>query len=60
MTLSSSDAGRELAAARRPKDKHCAVCGKAFVTVGRGVYCANACRQRAKMARKRAASSGDC
>lgn len=46
-------AGRELAAARKPKNKVCAVCGKAFVTVGRGVYCSNACRQRAKVERQK-------
>ncbi|MCC6135306.1 MAG: hypothetical protein IT491_08000 [Gammaproteobacteria bacterium] len=27
------------------------MCGKAFMTVGRSVYCSNACRQRAKYAR---------
>lgn len=51
MTLSSSEAGKQLAAARPPKDKNCAVCNKAFVTIGRGVYCSNACRQHAKYAR---------
>jgi hypothetical protein len=54
MTISTSEAGQKLAAARQPKNKRCLVCGKEFVTIGRGMYCANACKQRAKMARKRA------
>ena len=51
MTLSSSEAGRELAAARPPKQKQCPICGKGFVTVGRGLYCSNRCKQRAKYER---------
>lgn len=51
MTISTSDAGKQLAAARVPKERHCAVCGKAFVTVGRGIYCSEAHRQRAKYLR---------
>lgn len=54
MTLSSSEAGRQLAEARPPKHKSCAVCGKGFVTVGRGVYCSESCRQRAKYLRNKA------
>ncbi|MBK8508947.1 MAG: hypothetical protein IPL51_09950 [Candidatus Competibacteraceae bacterium] len=49
--VSSSDAGRELAAARPPKQKQCPICGKDFVTVGRGLYCSNRCKQRAKRER---------
>lgn len=51
MTISTSDAGKQLAAARPPKERRCAVCGKVFVTVGRGVYCSEAHRQRAKYLR---------
>lgn len=53
MTISTSDAARQLAAARAPKAKQCAVCGKDFVTVGRGLYCSNRCKQRAKYERNR-------
>ncbi len=49
--LSSSEAGRALAESRPLKPKNCAVCGKPFATVGRGVYCSEACRQRAKYLR---------
>lgn len=58
MSLSSSEAGKQLAAARPPKTKHCAVCGKEFVTVGRGVYCSEACKQRAKYVRNLAKAKG--
>ena len=54
MVLSSSDAGRQLAAARPVKAKQCAVCGTLFTTVGRGVYCSESCRQRAKYLRNKA------
>jgi len=54
MALSSPEAGRELAAARQLKEKRCPICGKDFMTVGRGVYCSNACKQRAKYQRKSA------
>ena len=49
--VSSSDAGRALVAARKPKSKRCPVCDKEFVTVGRGVYCSESCKQRAKYRR---------
>jgi predicted nucleic acid-binding Zn ribbon protein len=54
MSISSSEAGRELAAARKVKEKHCLVCGKQFTTIGRGKYCSEACKQRAKVQCKRA------
>lgn len=53
MTISSSEAGRKLAEFRTVKHKRCEVCGKPFVTVGRGKYCSNACRQRAKYVRNK-------
>ncbi|MER2513737.1 MAG: hypothetical protein ABTQ25_15175 [Nitrosomonas ureae] len=57
MTISTSEAGKRLADARPKREQSCAVCGKVFTTMGRGTYCSNACRQKAKYARKRTEGS---
>lgn len=49
--------GNGLSDSRPKREQPCAVCGKVFITVGRGTYCSNACRQKAKYARKRAESA---
>jgi hypothetical protein len=54
MTISTSEAGKQLAAARKQREKKCAFCGKSFVTVGRGLYCSQSCIQKAKRARAKA------
>lgn len=50
--INASDAGRALAARRRRHERACAVCGGAFTTSGRGVYCGQTCKKRAHRARK--------
>ena len=50
---SASEAARALAAQRRPKERHCAVCGTKITTVGRGAYCGLTCKQRAYRERRR-------
>lgn len=53
MTISTSEAGKRLSDARPKREQPCAVCGKVFITMGRGTYCSNACRQKAKYARNK-------
>lgn len=45
--------GRYWASKRQPKERTCAVCGKSFVTIGRGAYCSGRCRVAAHRSRKR-------
>lgn len=59
MTISSSEAGKRLADARPKREQPCAVCGKVFITMGRGKYCSNACQQRAKYAKKKLAKNSN-
>lgn len=48
-------AGRALRTLTAPVIRMCAVCGQAFETRGRGLYCGNTCKTRAARARKREA-----
>ena len=48
---------RLMAAQRKPKVRHCAECGAAFTTVGRGRYCRP--YHRVKAARRRAKEKDD-
>ncbi len=45
--------GQQLAALRRPRERICAVCGRTFTTIGRGIYCGSTCQKRAYRQRKR-------
>jgi len=46
-----------LAKLRRKVRHKCPVCEKSFVGIKKAVYCSNACRQKAKYRRTRAASA---
>lgn len=50
-----SEAAALLSAQRKRIDKVCPQCGKQFKAIKTAVYCSNACRQRAKYARQKAA-----
>lgn len=47
-----------VASQRKRKDKACLVCGAAFSTIGRGLYCSKSCRDRANYARRSRQSTG--
>jgi predicted RNA-binding Zn-ribbon protein involved in translation (DUF1610 family) len=47
--------GAALAARRKAKNKECPVCGRRFVTKGRGLYCSPSCGQKARRQRDKAA-----
>jgi len=43
--MSAAEWGRWAAAQRKAKAGNCRHCGRAFVTIGRRLFCSNACRQ---------------
>jgi predicted nucleic acid-binding Zn ribbon protein len=47
--------GAALAALRKQTRKACLVCGKTFKAIATARYCSNACRQKAKYQRSKAA-----
>jgi hypothetical protein len=49
-----SETARLIAAQRKPKVRVCPRCGKEFTTIGRGLYCSEACK-RAMERRRHAA-----
>lgn len=54
--MDKSKLGAALSALRKTTWHHCAVCQKRFSGIAKAVYCSNACRQKAKYAKKRAAA----
>jgi hypothetical protein len=56
-TISGTDAGRALAAAKKPVTLRCSVCLRKFSTVDpkRALYCSNSCKVRAYRARRETA-----
>ena len=52
------EAARALAARRQAKERYCAVCGRPFRSIGRGVYCGLTCKQRAYRQRRRQRQAG--
>ena len=53
------EAARALAARRQAKERYCAVCGRPFRSIGRGVYCGLTCKQRAYRQRRRQRQRGE-
>ena len=53
-----SQTARAIAARRKPKTRQCPVCGKEFVTVGRGLYDDPKCARKAAYTRLKQRRSG--
>lgn len=53
--MDKSKIAAALSAMRKTHWHYCAVCNKRFSGIAKAVYCSNACRQKAKYARKKAA-----
>ncbi len=48
-----TEVARAIAAQRKPKERTCPVCGKTFVTIGRGLYDTEQCAWKAAYYRRR-------
>ena len=53
--MDKSKIAAALSAMRKTSWHYCAVCQKRFSGISKAVYCSNACRQKAKYTRKKAA-----